>query len=457
MKRLRLSTKCVFVISLLAPAAASLAVEAEFAINLPAVVSLKDRLNTYGEKLPDLDKLAISKVVAYEENELFTYMMGQTSVSLRRIFFIKPATLIVSDVLNKTPDKPATWFLGVDKAPKIDARKISFGEGKTAGFCETILPVETGLSPAKKAVGVTAKHNHSRIFVHVLHLGGGDDKKTPAPVTKLIGAGHIPQLSITLGDASWNIVLPPEQSLAGTVAITNTNAKKSVARRLLPSGILPHGKKNIDMMKRWDKAYRGTGRPGWDAGRVASQLKKAVEEGKVKPGKALVLGCGTGTNAVFLAKKGFEVTGLEVAPTALNIAEAKAREAGVKIRWIVADAANPPHMEPFDFIFDRGCYHHVRWVNLDGYVAAISRLTKPGGQFLLLSFRASGRQGKPRVKESQIRKDFSAAFEFEWLKEMQFDNRRGIGKGSAAWTVLMKRKAPAKPAPTPHHRSLGGP
>jgi len=42
--------------------------------------------------------------------------------------------------------------------------------------------------------------------------------------------------------------------------------------------------------------------PGWDAGRVANQLKKAVEEGKVKPGKALVLGCGTGTNAVFLAQ-----------------------------------------------------------------------------------------------------------------------------------------------------------
>ena len=68
-----------------------------------------------------------------------------------------------------------------------------------------------------------------------------------------------------------------------------------------------------------------------------------------------------------------------------------------------------------------------------------------GGQFLLLSFRAtSDRQGKPRVKESQIREDFSAAFEFEWLKEMRFDNRSGIEKNGAAWTVLMKLKAPAK-------------
>ena len=174
---------------------------------------------------------------------------------------------------------------------------------------------------------------------------------------------------------------------------------------------------------------------------MSSKLQKAVEEGKVKPGRALDLGCRTGTNAIYLAEKGFEVTGLEVAPTALKIAEAKARKAGVKVRWVVGDAANPPEMEPFDLIFDRGCYHHVRWVNRDGFVSAASKLTKPGGHFLLLSFRATpGREGKPNAKESQLREDFSAAFDFEWLKEMRFDSRTGLENSAPAWTVMMKRR-----------------
>ncbi|HOD81525.1 MAG TPA: hypothetical protein PKG77_08865, partial [Phycisphaerae bacterium] len=67
--------------------------------------------------------------------------------------------------------------------------------------------------------------------------------------------------------------------------------------------------------------------------------------------------------------------------------------------------------------------------------------TKPGGQFLLLSFRAANeRAGKPFVKEAQIREDFSAAFDFEWLKEMRFDSRSGIENSAPAWTVMMRRK-----------------
>ena len=213
---------------------------------------------------------------------------------------------------------------------------------------------------------------------------------------------------------------------------------------------MPHGAGGVKLIERWDRPYRGTRMPGWDAGRVANQLKKAVEEGKVKPGKGLILGCGTGTNAIFLAKKGFDVTALDVAPTCLTIAEAKARKAGVKVRWVVADAANPPRMGPFDFIFDRGCYHHVRWVNVKGYVAGVRDLTRPGGQFLLLSFRATNdRQGKPRVKESQIRADFSAAFDFQWLREMRFDSRSGIERSAPAWTVLMRRKKDPKPPKQP--------
>ena len=75
----------------------------------------------------------------------------------------------------------------------------------------------------------------------------------------------------------------------------------------------------------------------------------------IKPGRAVVLGCGTGTNAIYLAKRGFEVTAIDIAPTALNLAQDRAEKADVKVRWLLADVLAPPvDLERFDFIFDRG-------------------------------------------------------------------------------------------------------
>jgi len=438
MKRLRLSTKCVFIIPLLAPAVVALAVEAKFAMSLPAIVSLKERLNTFDEKLPDLDKLGISKVVAYEENQRFTYISGRTPVSLRRLFFIKPATLIVSDVLDKTPEKPATWYLGVDKTPKIEARKITFD----AGTCETILPKEAELKQAKKAVGVTAGHDYSRIFVHVLHLAA--DVKTPAPAIKLVGERHIPRISVAGGDAVWDIVLPPTESLPGTVAVKCTDPKKSIDRRLLPSGILPHGEKIVAMMKRWDNAYRNYRRPGWDTGRAAFELRKAVESGTIKPCRTVILGCGTGTNAEYLAGKGFEVTAIDISPTCLVMAKRKSDVSGSGVKWMLANVLSPPEMKPFDFIFDRGCYHNVRKHNAAGFVKASNRLSKAGTKFMLLAGNANEKRhwGPPRIKESEIREDFSPSFKIESMTQSWFDlNRKGPSKkGPMAWCVIMTRK-----------------
>ena len=70
-----------------------------------------------------------------------------------------------------------------------------------------------------------------------------------------------------------------------------------------------------------------------------------------------MFGCGSGTNAVYLASQAFEVTG--VAPTELSIAAKKAHEADVKVDWMLADVVSLPKLQPYGLIFDRGCYHHI--------------------------------------------------------------------------------------------------
>src|SRR5205823_544339 len=121
-----------------------------------------------------------------------------------------------------------------------------------------------------------------------------------------------------------------------------------------------------------------------------------------RPGKALDLGCGMGTNAIYLASKGFEVTAVDVSPTALSLAEQKARKAGVKVRWLLADVAALPDLGTFDLLFDRGCYHWLRKQNLAGYLEAIRRCSHPGTRLLLMTGNANEpppHYGPPRLKE----------------------------------------------------------
>jgi SAM-dependent methyltransferase len=415
------------------------------------LLELQERFARLSDDLPEARKMGMKRITAYEENARFVYVAGPVGSWTRRVVFLKPGVFVVDD-LGEPSGRPVPWKVHTRAAPRIRGTHVTYTGPDAKLRSVSILPAGAKLSSRPEADGDDKQAHVVSVgsvaagrgrYVHVFYIAG--DSETQIRAEAASAKGPL-QLTVTRGETTFELALPPRADAAGTIA-TSSGGKAQLARRLLPSGVMPHGPTGVRLLERWDRAYRGKRMPGWDAGRVANQLTKAVEEGRVKPGKALVLGCGTGTNAIFLARKGFEVTGLEVAPTALKIAEAKAREAGVKVRWIVADAANPPHIEPFDFLFDRGCYHHVRWVNREGYVAAVRRLTRPGGQFLLLSFRAtSDRQGKPRVKESQIREDFSPAFEFEWLEEMRFDSRSGIEKSAPAWTVLMKRKTPTKRA-----------
>jgi len=277
-------------------------------------------------------------------------------------------------------------------------------------------------------------------FVRVIRVGATGPKAT---VAEKAGAATV---KLTAGDRTFTLVLAGTPDQGSTIAVSQGD-KALLAERLLPAGIMPHGAKGVRMLERWDRAYRRTRMPGWDVGRAASELKKIVDDGTIRPGRALVLGCGTGTNAIYLASKGFTVTGVEVAPTALVLAERQARKAKVRVRWLVADVTAMGEMEPFDFIFDRGCYHHVQLYNSAGFVKTVDRLTRSGGHFLLLAGNANQPRhgGPPRVDETKLVNDFAKTWDFVCLREIRFESRNPNYKtGAWAWSALMRRRAPSK-------------
>ena len=69
---------------------------------------------------------------------------------------------------------------------------------------------------------------------------------------------------------------------------------------------------------------------------------------------------GAGTQSIYLAKKGFKVTGIEISKTACEIAERRSKRAGAKCCFLNGDVlAFPFKRDEFDFIVDRGCFHHI--------------------------------------------------------------------------------------------------
>lgn len=189
----------------------------------------------------------------------------------------------------------------------------------------------------------------------------------------------------------------------------------------------------------WDERYR-SGELPWDTQRPSPELMRVLDEGFVAPGRALELGCGTGTNAIYLAERRFQVTALDLSAIAIDRARQRAQAAAVRVDFFVDDVAAAPMVPPFDFVFDRGCYHCVRRVNLAGYMASVERLTRPGTKYLLLAGNANeDGEGPPRVHDHEIRAEFGMLFDIQWIRSFRFEDPEGAER-YLGWSVGMVRR-----------------
>ena len=193
---------------------------------------------------------------------------------------------------------------------------------------------------------------------------------------------------------------------------------------------------------KWEDRYR-TGDTPWDTGRPSSELTRVVAEERIQPCRAIDLGCGTGTNAVWLAQQRFDVTGIDLSSLAVDRARARAADAGVRVRFLTADVLHPPALGvPFSFFFDRGCYHVVRRTNLDAYLHTLEEATQPDAVGLILAGNAREPQdpGPPVVHEQEMRSELGRLFDIVWLREFRFDQVEGSGLRFLGWSCFARRR-----------------
>jgi SAM-dependent methyltransferase len=89
------------------------------------------------------------------------------------------------------------------------------------------------------------------------------------------------------------------------------------------------------------------------------QLLAAAAESRSGRGRALDVGCGAGTFSIYLARRGFEVTALDVIPKALELGAALAREAAVDVHFVEGDLLTWKAPATFDLVLDSGCLHSL--------------------------------------------------------------------------------------------------
>ncbi|MFI8308218.1 class I SAM-dependent methyltransferase [Streptomyces sp. NPDC085927] len=136
--------------------------------------------------------------------------------------------------------------------------------------------------------------------------------------------------------------------------------------------------------------YYRNGKPPWDSGVTPPELVALVEGADaLTPGHVLELGCGTGTNAVYLARHGWRVTAVDLVDRAVRQAREKANAAGADVTVLCGDATRLDEVGmpgPYDLFFDLSCYCGIPPHRRDSYAAGLTARAAPGARLLMFGY-----------------------------------------------------------------------
>jgi SAM-dependent methyltransferase len=178
----------------------------------------------------------------------------------------------------------------------------------------------------------------------------------------------------------------------------------------------------------------------WDTGQPEPLLVEFVTSDAVTPGSALEIGAGTGTNSMWMAERSFDVLGVDVAPLAVERAQAKTEGRALRCRFAVWDfLAAPPPGGPFQFVFDRGCFHVFDEPGeREQFAAQVAAALEPGGLWLSLIGSTEGLPreiGPPRRSAREVTLAIEPVLEIVELRSAEFH-----GNNANAWFCLSRKR-----------------
>jgi len=176
----------------------------------------------------------------------------------------------------------------------------------------------------------------------------------------------------------------------------------------------------------WEAHYQAKDTP-WDKGEPSPGLVDWLAAHPDAPrGTVLVPGCGLGHDVRAWAAAGFQATGFDIAPSAVE----RARAAGMPKRtdFRLGDFLTDAPHESFDWVFEHTCFCAIQPDRREDYVRAVLRWLKPGGHHLAVNYFIPDKEGPPfGVDRDEIWARFSPHFELleEWTPR-SYPNRTGL-------------------------------
>ena len=185
-------------------------------------------------------------------------------------------------------------------------------------------------------------------------------------------------------------------------------------------------------------AYKSADPPKWEIGRPQETVERLLENGLKGP--ILDLGCGTGENAILMAKHGHDVRAVDPSPIAIEKAKQKAKDANVTCTFEVANGLDLSHLgQSFSTVLDSGVFHIFNDEQRLVYLSNLKSVLKSGGMYYAICFSDSepGDWGPRRVSAEEIKNLFMTDWELVSLEASKYHIRRP--DPVKAWLITAKR------------------
>jgi len=150
----------------------------------------------------------------------------------------------------------------------------------------------------------------------------------------------------------------------------------------------------------------------WDGHALPARLREAAA--REPKGRALDVGCGTGDASIFLARAGWDVTGVDFVERALAKARAKAAAAGARVRFLRGDATKLEDAGVgggYRLLVDGGLLHGLSDAQRDAYVPALGAAAAPGATLVIAAFEPGARRNPRGIDPDEVVRRFAAEWE----------------------------------------------
>jgi SAM-dependent methyltransferase len=188
------------------------------------------------------------------------------------------------------------------------------------------------------------------------------------------------------------------------------------------------------------------GQAPWDIGKPQPAFLAVADQ---ITGRVLDAGCGTGDHALYFARRGCQVTGIDFVEEAIHRARNKAEGQNLPVTFLVKDALMlTGWSERFDNVIDSGLFHVFSDQDRQRYVEGLAAVLKPGGRAFLLCFsdEEPGTAGPRRISRQELHDAFAKGWVIEAIQPIRLEIIPNLKDftfspgGPKAWLAVIKRQ-----------------